>query len=104
MRRHSLRTILITIFLTSAATIAALRWDFLPGYGEEETYTPAFAADPLRQPALTSDEEINVRVYEEVSPGVVHVTKKVVGYDFYFYPVCFKVNGIIIWFDNFSIV
>jgi len=84
MMRHSLRTILITILLTSAATVAALRWDLLPGYGEKETSAPVFAADPLRQPALTSDEEINVRVYEEVSPGVVHVTKKVVGFNYYF--------------------
>ena len=93
MKRHSLRTILITILLTSATTIVALRWDLVPGYGEKETSMPAFAADPLRQPALTSDEEINIRVYDEVSPGVVNVTKKVIGYDFFFSPVYREGSG-----------
>jgi S1-C subfamily serine protease len=79
MRRHTLQTILITVLLTSAATVVALRWNLLPGYEEKVPSRPTFAADPVRQPVLTPDEEINVKVYEEVSPGVVHVTKEVVG-------------------------
>jgi S1-C subfamily serine protease len=84
MKRHTLRTILITVLLTSAATVVALRWDLLPGYEEKAPSRPTFAADPPRQPVLTPDEEVNVKVYEEVSPGVVHVTKKELVYDFFY--------------------
>jgi S1-C subfamily serine protease len=88
MRRHTLQTILITLLLTSAATVVALRWGILPGYEEKMPSGPAFASDPLRQPVLTPDEEINVRVYEEVSPGVVNVTTQTIGFEgFFFTPV-----------------
>jgi S1-C subfamily serine protease len=79
MRQHSLRTILVTILLTVAATVIVLRWGLLPGYEEKVSSRPTFAADPVSQPALTPDEEINVDVYEKVSPSVVNVTKEVVG-------------------------
>ena len=36
---------------------------------------------------MSSDEEINVRVYNAVSPGVVNITSIVVEYDFFFSPV-----------------
>lgn len=39
------------------------------------------------QPALTPDENINIRVYQEVSTGVVNITSRVVEYDFFFDPV-----------------
>lgn len=38
-------------------------------------------------PALTPDEAINIRVYQDVSPGVVNITSRVVEYDFFFDPV-----------------
>jgi len=79
MRRHTLQAILITVLLTIAATVIALRWGLLPGYEEKISSKPTFAADPPRQPVLTPDEEVNVKVYEEASPSVVHVTKEVVG-------------------------
>lgn len=87
MRRHPVRIILITILLTSAATVLALRWNLVPGYEQAEVPRPTFAADPVRQTSFTGDEEINVRVYEEVSPSVVNVTKKVFGYDLFWAPV-----------------
>ena len=83
MYRHTFRTILITALLASAATIVALRWGILPGYEEKVASRPTFAADPPGPPVLTPDEEINVRVYEEISPGVVHVTKKELVYSFF---------------------
>lgn len=37
--------------------------------------------------ALSPDEEVNIRIYEEVSPGVVNITTTVISYDFFFNPV-----------------
>jgi S1-C subfamily serine protease len=93
MQRHTVRNTLITILLTSAVTVIALRWGLVPGYEKEEALRPTFAADPVRQPALTGDEEINVRVYEEVSPGVVNVTKQVSGYNLWMAPVYREGSG-----------
>jgi S1-C subfamily serine protease len=64
----------------------ALRWDLIPGYSRKEAPEPAFASAPAGQPPLSSDEEINVRVYKTVSPGVVNITSKVVEYDWFFQP------------------
>ncbi len=36
---------------------------------------------------VTPDESINIRVYKEVSPGVVNITSRVVEYDFFLDPV-----------------
>ncbi len=93
MQKHPVRFILITIILTSAATIAALKWDLVPGYEKKDVSRPAFAADPPRQPALTGDEETNVHVYNTVSPGVVNITKTVVEYDFFFSPYAMEGTG-----------
>ncbi|MEJ2110463.1 MAG: S1C family serine protease, partial [Acidobacteriota bacterium] len=93
MQRFPIRTVLITALLASAATVIALRWDIIPGYERGKPYQPIFAADPPRQPVLTQDEEINVRVYEEVSPGVVNITKRTIEYDFFFAPVYREGSG-----------
>jgi len=93
MQRHTVRNTLITILLTSAVTVIALRWGLVPGYEKEEVLRPTFAADPPLQPALTGDEESNVRVYEEVSPGVVNVTKQVSGYNLWMAPVYREGSG-----------
>ena len=93
MLKHPVRTILITILLTSAVTSAALKCGIVPGYDKREVSRPAFAADPLKHPELTSDEEINVNVYNTVSPGVVNITKTVVEYDFFFSPVAMEGSG-----------
>ncbi len=93
MLKHPVRTILITILLTSAATAAALKWGIVPGYEKREVSRPAFAANPHEQPALTSDEEINVSVYSAVSPGVVNITKTIIEYDFFFSPVPIEGSG-----------
>ncbi|MBN2317830.1 MAG: trypsin-like peptidase domain-containing protein [Acidobacteria bacterium] len=100
MQKHPLRTILITVLLTSAATIAALQYDLVPGYGKREVSGPAFAADPVKQPALTGDEEINVNVYNTVSPSVVNITKTVVEYDFFFAPIARGGSGSGCLLDN----
>lgn len=37
--------------------------------------------------ALSPDENINIKIYEDVSPGVVNITTTVVSYDFFFNPI-----------------
>jgi len=65
----------------------ALRWDLLPGFRSKEAPEPAFASAVAERLPLSTDEETNVRVYEQVSPGVVNITRTVLQYDYYFEPV-----------------
>jgi S1-C subfamily serine protease len=92
MKNHSVRLVIIAALLSSAVTIMALRWDLLPGYRNGGN-NPAFAFNPPGQPPLSGDEQTNVRVYQQVSPGVVNVTKTVVQYNFFFQPVAREGTG-----------
>jgi S1-C subfamily serine protease len=85
--KHPVRLILITVLLSSSATILALKWDLVPGYGQKEPPKPALASATSGPPAMSGEEETNIRVYAQVSPGVVNVTRTVVEYDFFFAPV-----------------
>lgn len=85
--KHPIRLVIIAVLLSSSATIMALRWDMIPGYGPKEGGNPAFAFAPAAGSTLSSDEETNIRVYNQVSPGVVNITQKVLEYDFFFSPV-----------------
>jgi S1-C subfamily serine protease len=87
MKNHPVRLVIIAALLSSAATIMALRWDLFPGYSRKERANPAFAFAPASQPPLSGEEQTNVRVYEQVSPGVVNVTRTVVQYNFFFQPI-----------------
>jgi putative serine protease PepD len=71
----------------------ALRWDLIPGYSRNEGTRPAFAFAPAGKTQLSSDEETNIRVYDQVSPGVVNITKTVLEYDFFFQPVASEGTG-----------
>jgi len=71
----------------------ALRWDLLPGFKSKETPVPAFASMAAERLTMSSDEETNVRVYEQVSPGVVNITRTVLQYDYYFEPVAREGTG-----------
>ena len=96
MKSHPVKTLAIVALLSCAATIIALRWNLIPGYGDMETPEPTFAAVALEQlppPPLSGDEEINVRVYGKVSPGVVNITRTVVEYDFFFTPIAREGTG-----------
>jgi putative serine protease PepD len=85
--------LIIVALLSSAATVMALRWDLFPGYSRKEAPEPAFAATQPGQPPLSSDEEINVRVYKKVSPGVVNITATVVEYDWFLAPYASEGTG-----------
>jgi S1-C subfamily serine protease len=85
--RYPARIIILTILLTASATIMALKWDLVPGYKQKEAPQPAFASAPGGQPVMSGEEETNIRVYSQVSPGVVNITRTVVEYDFFFAPV-----------------
>lgn len=85
--RHPVRNIIIAVLISSSATMVALKWDIIPGYGRKEAPMPAFAFTPAGQPTVSSDEETNIRVYGQVSPGVVNITRTIVEYDFFFAPM-----------------
>ncbi len=94
MRFSALRTILITVLVTSAATVVLLRWGLLPEY--EPRSAPSFEtarAAEGKQPPLSTEEQINVDVYNKVSPGVVNITKTVVEYGFFFTPFTNEATG-----------
>ena len=93
MHKGSVRLLLIVALLASAATVAALRWDLLPGPPAREASGPAFAFGPAGEAAPSEDERTNIRVYDTVSPGVVNVTRTVVEYDFFFSPVAREGTG-----------
>jgi putative serine protease PepD len=93
MKNFPVKLLVIAALLSSAATIIALRWNVIPGYGGREASVPTFAAVPAKQPPLSGDEEINVRVYDHVSPGVVNITRTVVEYDWFFTPVAREGTG-----------
>jgi S1-C subfamily serine protease len=86
MKHHPVRIFIIASLLSSAITIAALRWDLIPGHRSTEPAGPTFAFAPAEQPLLTADEETNISVYDRISPGVVNITKTVVEYDFFYGP------------------
>jgi S1-C subfamily serine protease len=86
MKTNALRTVTVTALVSIAATVVALRWDLVPGYRRttQREISPVVAAAPGEQPALSADEETNIRVYSKVGPGVVNITATVVEYDFFF--------------------
>lgn len=95
-RRRWIRPILVTALLSSAATVLLLRWDLgfrgdgiAPGPRPES----AIASAPSSQPPLSPDEEVNIRVYNGVSPGVVNITTTVVEYPFFWAPVAEEGTG-----------
>ena len=71
----------------------ALRWNLVPGYSHKEMPLPALASASVGQPPLSGEEETNIRVYNQVSPGVVNITRTVVEYDFFFAPVAKEGTG-----------
>ena len=92
MTRHPLRIILVTALLSSAVTLAFLRWD-LRSRGAPERAVREAAAAPPGPAALTADEEINIQVYGRASPGVVNITATTFEYDFFFDPVARPSTG-----------
>lgn len=93
MKHHPVRLVIIAVLLSSAATILLYRWNLIPGHSPKETTSPALAFAPASQPPLSGDEQINVRVYDQVSPGVVNITSTVVEYGFFFAPVAREGTG-----------
>jgi len=85
MQNHPVRLVFITALLTVAATLTALQWNMVPGFRVQNADRKAFAFGPSSLPLLSSEEETNVRVYEQVSPGVVNITTRVVVEDRFFF-------------------
>ncbi len=87
MKKYPIRLLVLVALLSSVATMVVLRWN-LATEGRKEVPAPAFAASQAAvSPPLSSDEEVNIRVYNSVSPGVVNITKKVYAFDFFLTPV-----------------
>jgi S1-C subfamily serine protease len=93
MKHHPVRLFIIAALLSSAATIMALRWDLLPDPRKEPAQAALAAVSSAGQPALSSDEETNVKVYTQVSPGVVNITNTALEYDWFFSPVAKEGTG-----------
>jgi S1-C subfamily serine protease len=93
--RRWVRPILATALLSSAATAVLLRWDLgFRGDGAGPKLDAAKAAgSAAAQPPLSSDEEVNIRVYNGASPGVVNITTTVVEYPFFWAPVAEEGTG-----------
>ena len=85
MRNHPIRLIIVTALLAVAATLAALQWNMVPGFHVQNADGKVFAFDPARPLTLSSDEETNVRVYEQASPGVVNITTRVIVEERFFF-------------------
>ncbi len=81
--------------IAAAGTLLLMRLDVIPQFAgrQSERLESAIAAAPGGQPALSSDEEVNVRVYNKISPGVVNITNTVVEYDFFLSPVAKQGTG-----------
>ena len=95
-RRRWTRPILITTLLSSAATVLLLRWDLgfkSAGIAPGPKPDSAIASAPAFQPPLSPEEEVNIRVYNGVSPGVVNITTTVVEYSFFWAPVAEEGTG-----------
>jgi S1-C subfamily serine protease len=99
MNRQTLRIALIAALASGAATLFLLRWTWWPGGGPIETPEPPALVRASENGAeeaeisLSPDEQVNVRVYARVSPGVVNITSTVVEYDFFFSPYAREGTG-----------
>ena len=85
MRKHPVYLIIITALAAVSATLLALQWGIIPDYYARNESGKAFAFAQSGTVALSSDEETNVRVYEQASPGVVNITTKIIVEDRYFF-------------------
>ena len=70
-----------------------LRWTLVPGDSRETVEPAILTASAENQAPLSSDEEVNVRVYDNVSPSVVNITKTVMEYGWFFAPVVREGTG-----------
>jgi S1-C subfamily serine protease len=91
MKKYPIRLLIAVALLSSAATIIALRWNVADD-NRKVAPTPALAS-AAGQPTLSSDEEMNIRVYNSASPGVVNITKEVLTFEFLFTAVPQKETG-----------
>ena len=84
---------MVTALLASAVTMIVLRWELVPGFSRREQAEVILAAPPAGQPTPSSDEQTNIKVYEQVSPGVVNITRVVVEFDFFLSPIAREGTG-----------
>jgi putative serine protease PepD len=83
--------ILLTALVTAAVTLILLRWGASPWGNTPPPPTPGAARasetpSAAAEAPLSPDEEVNFRVYNKVSPGVVNITSIAVEFDFFFRP------------------
>jgi len=78
MRNHPVYLVVITALAAASITLLALQWGVIPNYYEPNTAGKAFAFAQSGPLVLSGEEETNVRVYKQVSPGVVNITSKVI--------------------------
>ena len=85
MRNNPFHLVLVTALLAIAATLAAVQWGIVPVFRDQGAERKAFAFAPSGPLMLSNEEETNVRVYDEVSPGVANITTKVMVEERFFF-------------------
>jgi putative serine protease PepD len=87
-KANSVRVLLAGIILGGLAFWAGTHWGH-PGPevvtarpGTVESEAPAAGADS--RGALTSDEQVNIRIYKQAAPAVANIITRMVEYDFFF--------------------
>ncbi len=87
----NLKLVLVTSLISATLVLAVLYARGVLFPLPDDTAGMVDAARPLKATAasvpLTEDEQINVRVYREASPGVVNITNRSLGVNWFFEPV-----------------
>jgi len=99
MKRQDILVALIAALLASAVTLTLMQWGPRSSAPSDKSASAPIGiaaadagADDTEIP-IGPDEEINIRVYNRVSPGVVNITSTVVEFDFFFSPYASEGTG-----------
>ncbi len=93
MTKNILRLACAVALASAAIALLFVRRNAAPEAVPERGPQTARAANDAAEAALSPDEQVNIRVYEKVSPGVVNITSVVVEYGFFFAPYAQEGTG-----------
>lgn len=82
-RRDFWKIILASSLISAGIVFFFLQWSSPPGSQAKLTEPVATSVDR----PLTEEEQVNIRVYEQLSPGVVNVTATTIEYDWFLQPI-----------------
>ncbi len=82
-RRDFWKLVLISSLISTGLVLFFLRWPSPPPTRAEFDQSDALTFDTT----LSEEEEVNIRIYETLSPGVVNVISTTVDYNFFLEPI-----------------